>query len=54
MHATEAGKDTELNEMRESIPKQIARTHTTPNGTYNQAVRVLCHDDLATCNVKSC
>jgi hypothetical protein len=33
MHATEAGKDTELREMSECIAKQIARIHVTPRGT---------------------
>jgi hypothetical protein len=46
--ATEAGKDTELNPMRELTPKQARRMRRTPAGMKTHAVKFRCHDRRAT------
>lgn len=44
MHATEAGNDTELSDMRESTAKQNSKVIMIPIGTRNQAVKLFRHD----------
>lgn len=50
IHATEAGNETELSDIRECTPKQTARIQVTPKGTYSHAVTARSQDDFATSN----
>jgi len=50
MQATEAGKETELSEIKESIPNQANNIRTMPAGTASHAVNIRCRESLATCS----